>query len=160
MAARFLDEALHVVTESLKDLRKNGEPHRLAVLGGRYRGLMRSLWERFLESFGSPNYVDNQFEREGHRTKDFISPRHPHTLLPMISKMSSTLLCFGSEILESYWSPVQALLAMASCEEEDQGRGENWSTLALDCRSRASRRMNGYPLALEPKGCWLSESPT
>jgi anaerobic selenocysteine-containing dehydrogenase len=49
------DEALQLVTASLKDLRLKGEPHQLVVLGGRYRGLMRSLWERFLEAYGSPN---------------------------------------------------------------------------------------------------------
>jgi hypothetical protein len=35
----------------------------------------------------------------------------------MISKMPVPPL-FGSEILESYWSPVQALAGLASCEEE------------------------------------------
>ena len=59
------DEAIHLVTTPLKELRRSGEAHRLVVLGGRYRGLMRSLWERFLEAFGSPNYIDNQFQWEG-----------------------------------------------------------------------------------------------
>ena len=59
------EEALRLVTDSLKDLRQRGESHQLVVLGGRYRGLMRSLWERFLEAYGSPNYIDNQFQWEG-----------------------------------------------------------------------------------------------
>ena len=73
------DEALQAVTDSLKDLRRNGEPHRLAVLGGKYRGLMRSLWERFLEAFGSPNYID-QSVPVGRDTERRTLP-HPRNLL-------------------------------------------------------------------------------
>ena len=103
------DEALHLVTEPLKDLRKKGEPHRLAVLGGRYRGLMRSLWERFLESFGSPNYIDNQFQREGTPNEGLYLTQGIHATPAYDFENAQYLLCFGSEILESYWSPVQAL---------------------------------------------------
>ena len=37
------DEAIQLVTGPLRDLRQNGEPQSLAFMGGRYRGLMRSL---------------------------------------------------------------------------------------------------------------------
>jgi len=105
------DEAISTVTQSLKRLRQNGEPHRLAVLGGRYRGLMRSLWERFLEAFGSPNYIDNQFQWEGSPVEGLYLTQG--TFAPPVYDFENAryILSFGSDLLESYWSPVQALSA-------------------------------------------------
>jgi len=62
--------------------------------GGNYRGLMRSLWERFLEAFGSPNYIDNQFHWEGapaeglFLTQGHYSPRSM-TLKTLVSSSPS-----------------------------------------------------------------------
>jgi anaerobic selenocysteine-containing dehydrogenase len=105
------EEALSTVTESLRKLRQSGEPHRLAVLGGRYRGLMRSLWERFMEAFGSPNYIDNQFQWEGSPVEGLYLTQG--IFAPPAYDLENTryILSFGSSLLESYWSPVQALSA-------------------------------------------------
>jgi len=105
------EEALSAVTESLNKLRKNGEPHRLAVLGGRYRGLMRSLWERFLEAFGSPNYIDNQFQWEGPLSEGLFLTQGIYGPPAYDFENARYILSFGSGLLESYWSPVQALNA-------------------------------------------------
>jgi len=105
------DEALLLVTDSLKDLREKGQPHQLAVLGGRYRGLMRSLWERFLEAYGSPNYIDNQFQWEGPLTEGLFLTQGIYGPPAYDFENARYILSFGSGLLESYWSPVQALSA-------------------------------------------------
>ena len=105
------DEAIHLVTEPLKDLRQKGEPHSLVVLGGKYRGLMRSLWERFLEAFGSPNYIDNQFQWEWTPNEGLFLTQGIHSIPAYDLNNVQYLLSFGSGLLESYWSPVQALSA-------------------------------------------------
>jgi anaerobic selenocysteine-containing dehydrogenase len=105
------EEALQAVTDSLKELRRNGDPHRLAVLGGKYRGLMRSLWERFLEVFGSPNYIDHQFQWEGTPNEGLLLTQGIYSTPAYDLENVQYLLSFGSELLESYWSPVQALKA-------------------------------------------------
>ena len=105
------DEALSTVTESLKKLRQNGEPHRLAVWGGRYRGLMRSIWERFLEAFGSPNYIDHQYQWEGATIEGLYLTQGIYSPPAYDFENSRYILSFGSDLLESYWSPVQALSA-------------------------------------------------
>jgi len=51
------DEALAMVTARLSDLRANGLPHTVAILGGQYRGYRDLLWRRFAESYGTPNYI-------------------------------------------------------------------------------------------------------
>jgi anaerobic selenocysteine-containing dehydrogenase len=105
------DEALQIVTASLKDLRQKGESHQLVVLGGRYRGLMRSLWERFLEGYGSPNYIDNQFQWEGMPVEGLFLTQGIYSSPCYDLGNVQYLLSFGSGLLESYWSPVQALMA-------------------------------------------------
>ena len=105
------EEALHLVTESLKNLRHKGEPHKLVVLGGRYRGLMRSLWERFLDVFGSPNYIDNQFQWEGIPMEGLFLTQGIYSSPAYDLENVQYLLSFGSGLLESFWSPVQALKA-------------------------------------------------
>lgn len=105
------EEALHLVTESLKDLRQKEEPHKLVVLGGRYRGLMRSLWERFLEAFGSPNYIDNQFQWEGMPIEGLFLTQGLYSSPAYDLENAQYLLSFGAGLLESFWSPVQALKA-------------------------------------------------
>src|SRR4030043_25549 len=99
------------VNTSLKGLRKDGNPHHLVVLGGKYRGLMRSLWERFLEAFGSPNYIDNQFQWEGTPAEGLFLTQGIYSTPAYDLENVQYLLSFGSELLESYWSPVQALKA-------------------------------------------------
>jgi len=105
------DEALHQIIESLKELRQAEEPHLLMVMGGRYRGLMRSLWERFLESFGSPNYIDNQFQWEDPPIEGVFLTQGIHSTPAYDLRNARYILSFGSTLLESYWSPVQALSA-------------------------------------------------
>ncbi len=105
------DEALSIVTESLKKLRKDGEPHRLALLAGRCRGLMKGLWERFLEAFGSPNYIDNQFQWSGPTMEGLYLTQGIYSLPAYDFENARYILSFGSDLLESYWSPVQALSA-------------------------------------------------
>lgn len=105
------DEAFQLVTGHLKDLKQKGEPHGLVVLGGMYRGLMRSLWERFLEAFGSPNYIDNQFQWEWTPDEGVFLTQGIHSIPAYDLYNVNYLLSFGSGLLESFWSPVQALSA-------------------------------------------------
>lgn len=105
------EEAIHRVSESLKDLRRKGETYGLVVLGGRYRGLMRDLWERFLEAFGSPNYIDNQYQWDGLPSEALFLTQGIYSIPAYDIENAQYILSFGSNFLETYWSPVQALKA-------------------------------------------------
>ena len=116
------DEGLRLVVEQLKDLRRKGTPQELVVLGGRYRGLMRSLWERFLEAFGSPNYIDNQFQWDWTPNEGLFLTQGIHSVPAYDLNNVQYLLSFGSALLESYWSPVQALSAFGHFRRGRGGR--------------------------------------
>ena len=46
-----------LVTARLSDLRAKGLAHTLAILGGQYRGYRDTLWSRFAQAYGTPNYI-------------------------------------------------------------------------------------------------------
>ncbi len=51
------DEAIGIVTEQLREIRRVREPHTLVLVGGRFRGQMGPLFARFFAAFGSPNLI-------------------------------------------------------------------------------------------------------
>ena len=59
------DEALKLVTARLSDLRAKGLAHTLAILGGQYRGYRDTLWSRFAQAYGTPNYIRLRSLRAG-----------------------------------------------------------------------------------------------
>ncbi|MHB8876844.1 MAG: hypothetical protein ACYC8T_24370, partial [Myxococcaceae bacterium] len=54
------DEAIAKVAGPLRTLREEGRAHTLAVLGGRYRGHMKPLVQRFLKAYGSPYDIGHE----------------------------------------------------------------------------------------------------
>ncbi len=107
------EEALRLVTTRLAALRDQGLSHTVAILGGQYRGYRDTLWKRFAEAYGSPNYI---------RVRCF-SPERPalaHYLMqgvtsPLGYDIAETrlILSFGAGLLESWMGPVHSSLAFA-----------------------------------------------
>ncbi|MBI2982123.1 MAG: molybdopterin-dependent oxidoreductase, partial [Deltaproteobacteria bacterium] len=105
------DEALSEVAASLAKIRGAKEPHRVGVMGGRYRGLMRKLFERFLEAYGSPNYIDNSFA-SWQGPVEAIEKIHGVAVEPKYDfENSRYLLSFAAPLLEAGSSPVENLRA-------------------------------------------------
>lgn len=104
-------EALAEVTNQLKKIREQKESHKVAVVGGRYRGLMRTLFERFLTAYGSPNYIDNGFAPwQGPR--EAMEKTHGISAEPVYDLGKSRfILSFSAPLLEAGNSPVENLRA-------------------------------------------------
>jgi len=51
------DEAITIVAERLKTLRAKEQPQSFVVIAGCNQGLMKQLLKRFLDAFGSPNFI-------------------------------------------------------------------------------------------------------
>lgn len=118
------DEALSMVTARLVDLRTKGLSHTLAVLGGQYRGYRDTLWSRFAQAYGTPNYI---------RLRCFApeKPALAHQLMqgvttPLAYDLAETqfILSFGAGLLESWIGPVHASQAYARLRRSsDRPRG-------------------------------------
>jgi anaerobic selenocysteine-containing dehydrogenase len=96
----------------------------VAILGGQYRGYRDTLWSRFAQAYGTPNYI---------RLRCF-SPEKPalaHVLMqgvttPLAYDLAEAqfILSFGASLLESWIGPVYASQAYARLRRSgDRPRG-------------------------------------
>jgi anaerobic selenocysteine-containing dehydrogenase len=118
------DEALRLVTQRLSELRAQNLPHTTAILGGQYRGYRDTLWQRFAEAYGTPNYVRVRC----------LAPEKPalaHQLMQGVTgplgydlAEAQLILAFGTGLLESWLGPVHASQAFARLRRSaDRPRG-------------------------------------
>lgn len=115
------DESLKTVSERLTELRQQGRPERLAILGGEYRGLVDDLWRRFARAYGTPNYL----RQRG------LAPELPQTVARLMHgqteplsfdlRESSFVLSFGCNWLEGWVSPVHQLKAYGHMRQGRRG---------------------------------------
>jgi anaerobic selenocysteine-containing dehydrogenase len=102
-------DAVATLAQRLGALRTAGRPERLAVVAGYCAGTMHELWRRFLEVFGSPNYVTDEYPDGADAVMDLMHgiPRRPGYDLDR----ARLVLSFGAPLFESWWSPLQAFVA-------------------------------------------------
>lgn len=103
------DEAVRLLADRLVALRGAGRPDRLAVVSGYCEGTMRDLWQQFLQAFGSPNYVPDDYPDA---TDTVMSLMHGIGRRPGYDlDHSGLVLSFGAPLFEAWWSPLQAFVA-------------------------------------------------
>jgi anaerobic selenocysteine-containing dehydrogenase len=106
------ERALSLIGERLGEFRAAGRPESLAVLAGYCAGTMRDVWRQFLRSFGSPNYLADDY---GDGTDAIMALMHGIPRRPSYDLDRARLvLSFGAPLFESWWSPLQAFVAFAS----------------------------------------------
>jgi len=95
------DEAISLVTQRLKTLRKEGKSHHLMVLGGRYRGHMYELLARFMEAYGSPNLFGNSARGSEGILKGHFFTMGIRDFLAIHWEEVNYVLSFGASLLEA-----------------------------------------------------------
>jgi anaerobic selenocysteine-containing dehydrogenase len=95
------NEAIGFVTQRLKALRREGRPHQLTVLGGRYRGHMVELMARFMEAFGSPNHLGNPARGADGILKGHLFTMGVKDFLAIHWEEVNYVLSFGASLLEA-----------------------------------------------------------
>ncbi len=98
------EEALNDIAQKLRQLRENGKSHQVGFLGYNERGLMKELIERFMKSYGSPNYF---------RYASDVGDEVPFYLMEGKSQLpaydflnAQTIVSFGANFLEEGYAPV------------------------------------------------------
>jgi anaerobic selenocysteine-containing dehydrogenase len=130
------EQALQRIAEQLGSLRAAGRPEGLALLAGYSAGTMQDLWRQFLHSFGSPNYVADEYEDGTDAVMALMHgiPRRPAYDLDR----ARLVVSFGAPMFESWWSPLQAFVAFASPDEERE-RGPRFVQVDTRFSRTASR---------------------
>lgn len=95
------DQALSEVTDRLRKLRENGEPHKLLLFYGLNTVSSEELILRFAEAFGTPNLIsgdglDSETEKSGNWMAD---GHYAHTAYDL--DHTNYILAFGADMVES-----------------------------------------------------------
>lgn len=116
------DEALRLLTARLGDLRTRGLAHTVAILGGQYRGYRDTVWSRFAEAYGTPNYLRARC----------LAPEQPALAHRVMQGVATPLgydlaharcvLSFGVGLLEAWLGPVHASRALMGLSGDPDGQ--------------------------------------
>lgn len=104
------NEAIETVAKALLDIREKGESHTVAFIDGEEsNGLMQALTKRFLNAYGSPNYVAKT---------SAVADEHRMKSIPLDGRegfydlgRANYVLSFGFNFIEAFYSPVPAIKA-------------------------------------------------
>ncbi|MBI3982596.1 MAG: molybdopterin-dependent oxidoreductase [Gemmatimonadetes bacterium] len=123
------EAALTLLADRLAALRDAGRPEGLALLAGYCAGTMQDLWRQFLATYGSPNYIADDYPDGTEQIAALMHgiPRRPAYDL----EQSDLILSFGAPLFESWWSPVQAFAGFARPGDES---GERPRLIQVDTR--------------------------
>lgn len=105
------EEAIKTTIGKLSELRQRGEPHTLVFFTGTLRGHMKSLVERFMTAFGSPNHIAYELFSDGPLLKANRLNMGHEAFAAYDLENTNYLLSFGAEFLETSRSPVRYNLA-------------------------------------------------
>lgn len=134
------DEAVAQIAKRLGVLRSEHRPETLAVVAGYCAGTMEDMWRQFLRSFGSPNYVPDDYQ-DG--TDAIMELMHGIQRRPSYDlEQAELVLSFGAPLFESWWSPLQAYTGFAS-QRATTGRRHRF--IQIDTRfSRTASRVHEW----------------
>jgi anaerobic selenocysteine-containing dehydrogenase len=95
------DQALSEVTNRLKNLRENGEPHKLLLFYGLNTVSSEEVILRFAEAFGTPNLVSGDgLDSETEKSGNWMADGH-YTDTAYDLDHTNYVLAFGTDMLES-----------------------------------------------------------
>ena len=104
-------EATKLVIENLSELRAKNKAHTAVFVSGEGRGLRKEIPERFMQVYGSPNFIEFS-ETASNQSQAPLNLMQGRDLAFQYDiKNSRFLLTFGNGILESHQSPVQVFMA-------------------------------------------------
>jgi anaerobic selenocysteine-containing dehydrogenase len=111
------DEAISKVTKNLKVLREKGEAHTVAAFMGTDRGTVSHLFDRFLQVYGSPNFMVSPSFEDAYQQVLYMTQGSLATA-GFDLKKTDFVLSFGSGIIDGWGSPVRSIAAHSIWKEK------------------------------------------
>ena len=110
------DEALAAVTGKLAELRKQGRPQSVACISGSDQGTIPNLIGRFLNAYGSPNFICEPAARDAIEQAIYLTQGKQGEPVFDIEN-ADFVLSFGSGILEG-WGPTGRMLYLYGAKKQ------------------------------------------
>jgi anaerobic selenocysteine-containing dehydrogenase len=115
----------------LNEVRAAGHPERVALIYGETRGQLRSFFERFLASVGSPNAISREsLNTAGARLGNYLT-QGIYDLPAYDLENSRYVLSFGASLLEAGRVPQRTIAGLAYLR---RGRAERGKVVVIDPR--------------------------
>ncbi len=99
------DEAISEVSGKLDALRKNGRAHTLACISGSDKGTVPVLFKRFLDAYGSPNFIRTPSGRDAHEIAAYLAQGHKDKNIGFDLENATFILSFGCGLLDGSGAP-------------------------------------------------------
>jgi anaerobic selenocysteine-containing dehydrogenase len=115
------NQAIEEIAAKLSHIRQTHEPHTLAIMWGRDRGVMGPLLERFLQAFGSPNKIPHgSLCGQASKTAHYLTQGN-NVYFGYDLERTNYLLSFGAGLLEAWRPAVRNLRAYGYMRRERPG---------------------------------------
>ncbi len=118
------DEAITHLVNRLKEIRAGNASHTVAIMDGDSNGLIKMLLERFLHQYGSPNYLSIPTGLDYGSVDAFYLMQGMNDGIVYDMEMANYIISFESDLLQSFWSPVQVMKAFGYMRREKSIRGK------------------------------------
>ncbi len=118
------DEAITHMVDRLKEMRTKNTAHTLAVMDGDSNSLVKMLLERFIHQYGSPNYITIPPGLDAGSVDAFYLMQGINDGVVYDMEMANYIISFESDILQSFWSPVQVMNAFGYTRRGKSVRGK------------------------------------
>lgn len=118
------EEAIKLTVTKLQEIRANGVPQALAIMDGDTGSLTKTLWKRFFHQFGSPNYINIHSGLDHGAVNAYHLMHGTENDVVYDMALANYIVSFGSDFLQSSWSPVQAMSAFGYMRRGKETRGK------------------------------------
>lgn len=110
-------QAITEVSEKLTAIREKGEPHTVACISGSDQGTVAQLFGRFMQVYGSPNFICPPTFAEAYQLALYLTQG---TLAAPGFDLENAdfVLSFGSGLIDGWGSPVRMFLANSQWKEK------------------------------------------
>jgi len=103
------DEAIALVAEKLTAARDSGHPESVAWLYGDTRGQQRSFFKRFMDVFGSPNFISKESLNTAAAKLGMWLTQGTYALPAYDLENANYILSFGANLVEAGWNPQRTI---------------------------------------------------
>lgn len=141
------DEAIKLVATRLREMKSKNTTHELAIMDGDASSLTKMLLERFVRQFGSPNYINVSTGLDYGATDAFYLMQGIKDGGVYDMAMANYIVSFGSDLLQSFWSPVQVMNAFG------------YARRAKDVRAKIVQVESRYSISAAKADEWMPIKP-
>ncbi len=104
------EDAIGEVAKKLGNLRQKGKAHTVACILGSDRGTVAGLFSRFLEAYGSPNFIRTASSEDTYELALSLMQGNTGSVGYDLER-ANFILSFGSGLIEGWGSPVRVIRA-------------------------------------------------